>query len=133
MSTGLIALACGDLRIAKRFLDNDVLMRRHSAFHTQQAIEKAVMHCLKLLGRSYTKATCISDLLARFPNDQSILSDEWLDWLEENSDLLYRWENEALWELAFEVSREQLLSLYEKAQELCDLILRASEDGGTEV
>lgn len=133
MSAGLLAIAYGDLRIAKRFLDDDELMRRHSAFHTQQAIEKAVMHCLKLLGRSYTKATCISDLLARFPNAQSILSDEWLDWLEEHSDLLYQWENEALEEWAFKVSREEIQSLYEKARELYDLVLRASEDKGTEV
>lgn len=115
MRRELLELSRWDLQNAKWNLsESDDIAPRYAAYHVQQCVEKLVKCCLKELGISYTKTRRITDLLARLPERQDILPDEWIDWLEENSATLYEWESNARYTEGYAVSRRHVSRVYEK-------------------
>lgn len=125
MKRELMELGRWDLQNAKWNLnESDDIAPRFAAYHIQQAVEKVVKCVLKELGVSYTKTHRINDLLARLPDGQDILSEEWIDWLEENAATLYEWESNARYTEGYTVSRRYAVRVFEKVSALHKEVLQ---------
>lgn len=113
MSPDYLLRAKSDLRVAKLVLgsddDYDLLI---AAYHVQQAVEKTLKLTLKELGVPYTKTRRIEDLLSRLPDNQNLLGEEWLDWLETNSATFCDWESKTRYVEGYSVTRRHVLRLY---------------------
>lgn len=113
MSYDYLLRAKSDLRAAKAALggddDYDLLI---AAYHVQQAVEKTLKLALKELGIPYTKTHRIEDLLSRLPDNQGLLGEAWLDWLETNSATFYDWESKTRYIEGYSVTRRHVLRLY---------------------
>lgn len=107
MKREFMELARWDLQGAKWSLgESDDVAPRFAAYHIQQSVEKVLKCCLKEMGLSYTKTHRISDLVARLPQEQDLISPSWLEWLRRNAATLYEWESNARYTEGYLVERK---------------------------
>lgn len=123
MSVILFKKAKANIDIALRNVeDPDDYVLQLVANNVQQGIEKTLKYALEQYGREYPKTHSIGVLLKSFPEEQTLLSAEDFEFLEDRADTLRLWESDVRYDTDYMATRRQVCLLLDYACKLYERV-----------
>lgn len=123
MSLTLLTKARTDLVMARFALqqDDDYFLQQ-AAYHTQQALEKEFKVVLQEYGIAYRKTHNLALLSELLPANQTVISNDDLDFLAIRADMIAKWESEVRYDTDYMAIRRQVVPVLEFAERVYSVV-----------